>query len=368
MSDLDNVQMIREIDRHNMLEKIHLMPEHLVEAATSFKEPLTRDALSNVENIVIVGMGTSAIAAEISLNWLADRLMVPAVLVRDSELPQFSSQKSMILATSYSGNTQETLEALLEAVQRRCRIVTISSGGDMKRISDANHIPHVELKKNFEPRTAFPFLFAATSLTLAVLTDGKDVEKEIREASDDLRKFRGRIGWRVATDANPAKQLAANLVATIPVAHAFRKNQGLARRMKNQLNENSKMPVMLSILPEACHNELEAWGESGQYKSKFSHVFLRTDESEEEIIRMEETKKTLAEARITDIHEVRGVGDRRVSQLLSITYFLDYLSFYLSILRRVDPTPWNTIQEFKKRVLLRTRFEDRLADKLKKKE
>lgn len=367
MLELDNAQMIRGIDRHNMLEKIDLMPEYLDESATSFKEPVTPKRLPDVDNIVVVGMGTSAIAAEIALNWLVDQLTIPAVLIRDSRLPSFSNQRSMILAISYSGNTQETLEGLLNALQRKCKAVTISSGGNMKRISEMNQVPHIDVRKGLEPRTAFPFLFTATSLTLALFSKKRDAAREIQEASDNLRSLRNQVGRSISHRVNPAKQLAASLLDSIPVVYAFRKDAGLARRLKNQLNENSKMPVMLSILPETCHNELEAWGKVDQYKSKFSHVFLRMDENEEETIRVEETKKILAEAGMTNINEVTGVGNTRVSQLLSVTYFVDYLSFYLSILRGIDPTPWERIQELKKRVLLRTHFEERLADDMMKK-
>jgi hypothetical protein len=94
------------------------------------------------------------------------------------------------------------------------------------------------------------------------------------------------------------------------------------------------MPVVMSILPESCHNELEVWGRAIQYEPKFSHVFLRTEETQEEEIRVQETKKSLAEMRVANIYEISGVGQTRVSRLLSVTYFVDYVSFYLSILKR----------------------------------
>lgn len=230
----------------------------------------------------------------------------------------------------------------------------------MKRISQTNGIPHIDIKAGLEPRTAFPFLFVASTLILALLSDKEDVAKEIREASDELGSLRNRIGWNVACTENPAKQLAVNLVDSIPVAYAFWKNGGLARRFKNQLNENCKIPVMLSILPEACHNELEAWSRVRNYKSKFSHVFLRACESDEESIRIEETQRSLSEVGAINIHEVRGEGNTRVSQLLSVIYFVDYVSFYLAVLQGIDPTPWEKIQELKKRIILKTHFKEKL--------
>jgi glucose/mannose-6-phosphate isomerase len=363
--ELDNVQAIRQIDRSNMLDKIHRMPEHLTEAITGFKKLEQINRLTDVDNIALVGMGTSAIAAEIALDWLSDHLKMPTTLIRDSGLPSFSNERTMILTISYSGNTQETLEALVNALHQKCRVVTISSGGNMKRISETNGIPHIDIKPGLEPRTAFPFLFVASALTLALLSDKEDAEKEIREASDNLRGLRNRIGWNVAFADNPAKQLAVSLLDSIPVAYAFRKNGGFARRFKNQLNENCKMPVMLSILPEACHNELEAWSMVRRYSWKFSHIFLRVCESDEESIRIEETQRSLSEVGAINIHEVRGEGNTRVSQLLSVTYFIDYVSFYLGVLRGIDPTPWEKIQELKKRILLKTHFKEKLEGDLK---
>jgi len=261
---------------------------------------------------------------------------------------------------SYSGDTQETLEALLDAIQKGCQVMTVSSGGNMRKVSENSKIPHISVKAGLEPRTAFPFLFAASSLALSSLSNKTDANEEIREAVDCLKSLRDQIGWRVPQKNNSAKQLALNIVATIPVVYALHRNSGLARRMKNQLNENSKMPAVMSILPESCHNELEVWGRAMQYESKFSHVFLRTDETQEEDIRVQETKRSLAEMRVADIYEIAGVGQTRASQLLSVTYFIDYVSFYLSILREIDPTPWERIQELKRRVLVRTHFKEML--------
>jgi len=358
---LDDVEKIREIDQGNMLEKIDLMPEYLDEAASDFKGLPLQKCTSDFDNVVLVGMGTSAIVSEIALNWLADHLSRATIVVRDSRLPNFSNNRTMILAVSYSGETQETLEALLNAVQKGCQVMTVSSGGNMRKISEANKIPHINVKAGLEPRTAFPFLFVVSSLVLASLSGKINAIGEIREAVDCLKSFRNQIGWSVPQKNNPAKKLALNIVATIPVVYAFHRNSGLARRMKNQLNENSKMPVVMSILPESCHNELEAWGRAAQYESKFSHVFLRTEETQEEGIRVQETKKSLAEMRVANVHEAIGVGQTRISQLLSMTYFIDYLSFYLSILRGIDPSPWERIQDLKRRVLVRTHFKEKLG-------
>jgi glucose/mannose-6-phosphate isomerase len=357
---LDDATKIREIDQSNMLEKIDLMPEYLGEATDNFKAPLPLASKSDFDSIVLVGMGTSAIAAEIALNWLADHLDKATILVRDRRLPNFSNKRTMILAVSYSGDTQETLEALLDAIQKGCQVVTVSSGGNMRKVSENSKIPHINVKAGLEPRTAFPFLLVASSLALSSLSNKTDANGEIREAVDCLKRLRDQIGWRVPQKNNSAKQLALNIVATIPVVYAFHRNSGLARRMKNQLNENSKMPAVMSILPESCHNELEVWGRAIQYESKFSHVFLRTDETQEEDIRVQETKRSLAEMKVADVYEIAGVGRTRASQLLSVTYFIDYVSFYLSILREIDPTPWERIQELKRRVFVRTHFKEML--------
>jgi len=362
--ELDDPQRIRETDRHNMLEKIDQMPEHLTEALTDLKESMLRHGLAEIDSAVFVGMGTSAIAAEVALNWLTEYVKIPTMLIRDGCLPPFAGSRTLISVISYSGETQETLEALVNAFQRKCRVVAISSGGKMREISERLRIRHIEVRGGFEPRTAFPFLFVASSLRLASLVHQKDLGREIREASHDLRNLRGTIGWKVPYESNPAKQLALGMSDTIPVVYAFQRNGGLARRMKNQLNENSKMPAMFNLLPEACHNEFEAWRKVEKDKPEFSFIFLRPDENKDETARIEEAKKILVETGITKVYEVSGVGKTRASQLLSIVYFTDYVTFYLSVLRKIDPTPWERVQELKGRILQRTRFEERLNDEL----
>ncbi len=362
MHELDDLRKIREIDRHNMLGKIGRMPEHLIEALTDFRSVPSCD-FATIKNVLLVGMGTSAIAAEIALNWLAEHVRIPTMLIRDSSLPPFANSRTLVLAISYSGETQETLEALVNASQRKCQVLAISSGGKMREISERLHICHIGVKRGFEPRTAFPLLFVPSSLVLAPLVHQMDLEKEIQEVSDVLREMRNKIDWSLPCESNPAKQLALEIAEAIPVVYAFRRNGGLARRMKNQLNENAKMPAIFNLLPEGCHNEFEAWRKQ---KQEFSFIFLRPNETDDERARIEEAKKILVEAGMTKVHEVNGVGNTRASQLLSIVYFTDYVSFYLSVLRKVDPTPWERVQELKKRVLQRTRFEERFTDELMK--
>jgi len=364
MRELDDPQKIREVDRHNMLEKIDRTPEHMVEALIDFKEPVLPQDFDRVENAILAGMGTSAIAAEIALNWLADHAKIPMTLIRDSWLPGFADSKTLVLAISYSGETQETLDALVDASRRKCQVLTISSGGRMKGISERLGISHVEVKKGFEPRTALPFLFVPTSLMLAPLVRQMDLRGDLQDAAQSLRDLRETIGSNVPHKSNPAKQLALELAKTIPVVYAFRRNGGLARRMKNQLNENCKMPALFNLLPECCHNEFEAWRKRGEDRPEFSFVFLRPDENDDERTRIEEAKRILAEAGMTKVYEVSGVGETRVSRLLSIVYFTDYVTFYLSVLRNIDPTPWERVQELKKRILQRTRFEERLKDEM----
>ncbi len=346
-----------------MLEKIDRTPEHLMEALTDLKESALPPNFAGIENALLVGMGTSAIAAEIALNWLAEHTRIPTILIRDSSLPCFADSRTLVLAISYSGETQETLEALVNASQRKCQVVTISSGGKMREVSERFRICHFEVRRGLEPRTAFPFLFVPCSLVLAPLVHERAPEREIQEASHVLRNLRNKIGWSVPCNSNPAKQLALEIAETIPVVYAFRRNGGLARRMKNQLNENGKMPAIFNLLPEGCHNEFEAWRKD---KPEFSFTFLRPDESDDERARIEEAKKILFETGITKVYDVSGVGETRASQLLSIVYFTDYVTFYLSVLRKVDPTPWERVQKLKKRVLQRTRFEERLNDEMMK--
>jgi len=366
MHELDDIPRIRKIDRSNMLEKIDRMPAYLTEAMADFKESPLPQKLPEAENVLLVGMGTSAIAGEVAVNWLAEHLKIPAMVIRDGRLPSFADATTLTVVTSHSGDTQEALEALVDAHHRRCQVVTISSGGKMKQVSEKLRIPHVEVRGGFEPRTAFPFLFVSSSLSIARLVPQKDFGGEIEEASLDLEKLRSTIGWNVPYDRNPAKQLADEIKDTFPVVYCFQRNGGLARRMKNQLNENSKMPALFNLFPEACHNEFESWRRLRQDEPEFSFTFLRLDETEDEKARVEEAKKVLTEAGMTKIYEVNGAGRTRASQLLSIIYFTDHVTFYIAVLRNIDPTPWERIQELKKRVLRSTRFEERLDEALKK--
>jgi glucose/mannose-6-phosphate isomerase len=349
-----------------MLDKIDGTPENIVQALADFKRVSDTRDFKGVENAVLAGVGTSAVAAEISLNWLSENVRIPMTLIRDSRLPGYADSRTVVVAVSYSGETQETLEILLDAYRRRCLTFAISSGGKMKETSERLRMRHIGVKAGFEPRTAFPFLLVPTSLVLSPIVHELDLTADLQDAAQSIRDLRKTVGWSAPCDSNPAKQLALNILGTIPVVYAFRRNGGLARRMKNQLNENSKMPAIFNLLPECCHNEFEAWGKSGATESEFSFIFLRPDEDKDEAAMIEEAKKILSEAGMTRIFEVEGVGETRVSKLLSIVYFTDYVTFYLSVLRKIDPSPWERVQELKKRILHRTCFQERFKEQVMK--
>jgi len=365
MELLDDLQEMRKIDQADMLEAISSVPEHYLAALDIVKKSSLEEFLSKeIANCVIAGVGGSAIGGDIICNWVERRVGLPIQVCRDYHLPAYANRRTAVIAISYSGETAETLNQFLEAYERNCVLAGVCSGGRLEKICSELGIPLVKVEKGLQPRAALPYLFVAPALLMERLGLIENAEREIKSAVENLRKIREKVGASIPVQQNPAKRLALSLVGKFPIIYSLRRVDSVARRLKNQFNENSKVSAKVDFLPEASHNEIEGWGKA--LNSVFSIIFVRDNgESQEEISGIEEMKSLLEKSGISDMNEIRGEAETVLGRLLSAIYYCDYVSYYLAIARGVDPTPVERIQMLKKRILERTKFQETLDERMK---
>lgn len=356
---LEKPDEVRKIDCRNMLGLCEKMPE------------FCRDALKRAEkvkitykqpgNVVIVGMGGSAIGGELLKDWLRDKASIPIEVCRDYALPAHVDEKSLIIAVSYSGETEETLSAFLQAVKRRCMIVTVSSGGHLEAFSQKLEIPYIHIPEGFVPRAAIAYLFFPLVTVMERIGVAKETG-EVEEALQILREVSEENAQNVPFKKNRAKKLASEIEGTIPIVYGFRQYSAVARRLKCQFNENSKVPSKFDLFSELNHNEVVGWEAPDHLTKNFSIVFLRDPEEPPEIRHRIQITKQIVSPKVSKVLEIQAVGKKKLAKMLSAQYVGDFTSIYLALLRGVDPSPTKTIsylkQEMKKRHGMTTRLEE----------
>jgi glucose/mannose-6-phosphate isomerase len=337
---LDSEKAISSYDTKDMLGAVERFPEFILTQLRTQPANERKSKGSAVRNIVFMGMGGSASAGDLVLDWLVNKVSVPAMVHRDPAIPGFVNSNTLFVAISYSGETRETLTAFREARKRGSNLVAIGTGGKLQKLSEELDVPFLAVRPAPAPRAALGQMVVATSIALHSYGIIQDPSTEIDLASRELRRLSNRIQRQVPFSENPAKRLAASLKGRLPVIYTFRRMASVARRFKNQLAENSKMVAKYGLLPEAGHNEIEAWFKP---RLPLAPIFIRDySESASEQSMLKSFRSTITKASRITPAQVRLKAHTPLGELLSPVLYLDFVSVYLAFLGGLDPTetPW----------------------------
>ncbi|MEM7826768.1 MAG: bifunctional phosphoglucose/phosphomannose isomerase [Candidatus Aenigmatarchaeota archaeon] len=319
--------MLKQIDKGNMLELLLNFSE-MAERTINVKTKIKVKAMP--ENIVIAGMGGSAISGNLLIDWLEHKLTIPIHVCRNYLLPNFVNKKSLVIAISYSGNTEETISAFNDARERKAMIICITSGGKLEEVSKRYRIPFVSVEKGIEPRAALPYLFFSLIRILREIGLVKD-DNEIKETITILKRLRNELKLKDNIAKTIAKKIK-NMDAAIIYAPSGL--EGVATRIKTQLNENSKTLSWVGVIPEINHNEITGWSK----KMRFCVIFLRDRNETKKIrARIEFTKRIIRKR--AKIIELWARGKTKLAKMFSLILLGDFISFYLAIINKIDPTP-----------------------------
>ena len=347
-SPLDNLDEIRKIDKSNMLSFQADAPNHYSNAA-SIGEECALDC-PKTENIIIAGMGGSAIGGEIIKDWVRNEAKIPIEANRDYTLPEYAGAKSLVVVSSYSGDTEESLSAFLDARVRGCMTCCISSGGTLLKYAEKFRVPFLRVPQGMPPRAALPYMFIPLLRVFERAGFVSGFSGEFQEAKKILEKVAKANSPESPLKTNSAKTIATGIFDTVPVVYGFGFYRSVAQRFKQQFNENSKVPSKWEFFPELDHNEVMGWEENGDLTKHFSAIFIRDKkETEETRSRIEITRKLMAQT-VSKQFEVWSQGTSRLARMLSTILVGDFTSVYLAILRKVDPTPVQTITTLKKKL------------------
>jgi glucose/mannose-6-phosphate isomerase len=346
----DNIQKLEQIDRSKMASLLYNLPEQCEEGiAIGQKANLTE--LHPITNILFTGLGGSAISGDLLRNYLYNELKIPLVVNRNYTVPSFVNASTLVIASSYSGNTEETLSAYDFAKKMEAQILCVTSGGKLAEQANQDGVPIITIPGGLPPRTAIGYSFYPALLALIQFGLVKDKSKDMAEAIVILKKLRDQYVPEVAIEQNPAKQIASQLFGKYAVVYASGdKFDSVVTRWRCQINENSKCLANSQVLPEMDHNEVVGWEVLKELMNKMQVIFIRDKEDHPQVQKRFQITRELIHDYADGITDIWTQGNSLLARLWSVIYLGDYVSYYLAILNEVDPTPVKKIDILKQKL------------------
>jgi glucose/mannose-6-phosphate isomerase len=348
--NLDDIKLYPKLDPEGMLERIKELPMQCQKAWQAVEYMALPKDYKDVNIVVVLGMGGSAIGGDLVRTLVQDETKIPIIVHRDYGLPAYVDEKTLVIASSYSGNTEETLSGFELALKTKAKKVVITSGGKIEKLAAENKIPIFKIEYKSQPRAALGFSFIPTLGILRKLGFISNKSADVTEAVQVLENLSKKLDEKSPVKSNPAKQLAQRLYGCLPVVYGAGIAAEAAHRWKTQLNENSKSWAFYEVFPELNHNATVGFPLPKEIASQIRVVLLRSPTFNERIkLRYEVTCELLKQSGVA-YEFVDSEGKSALAQMVSLISFGDYVSYYLAILYKVDPSPVKFISYLKERL------------------
>jgi glucose/mannose-6-phosphate isomerase len=348
--DLNDIDLLKERDPEHMLDALAGLPQQCREAV-KLTEEIRISFPQSFRHVVVTGLGGSAIGGDFLRVYAGHKCRIPVIVNRDYSLPLFVDENTLVLAVSYSGNTEETLSAYDEAKDRGAAIVALTSGGKLAEKAEKDGIPLIIIPGGLQPRAATGYLFVPTLIVLDKLGLVPPVAEDLDDMINALENMGKRLTMNIEEEKNPAKQMARVFYHKIPVIWGVSgTTETTAMRWKGQINENSKALAYFNVLPELNHNEIVGTEVPEKLLKDIELVFLRTEDDHPRVQKRFDITKEIIGERVRGVTEIRGEGKNLLARMFSLTYLGDYTSVYLAILYGIDPSPVELITQLKNRL------------------
>jgi len=346
--ELDNLSIYPLIDKSNMLFEIQGLAEQLAiawETATTLPWP----EFKYIKSVILSGMGGSAIGADLLTTYIFPDCLVPVCVIRDYHLPEWAKgNETLVIASSHSGNTEETVSILNESINRHCSAFIITTGGKLSVIAKEKKIPIWLFNHHGQPRAAVGYTFGYLLAFFDRLGVIPDQSNNLNETIKAMHLMRKRIDVDIPVKDNPAKRLAGQLLNRWIAVMASDYLAPVARRWKTQINELAKAWAQFEILPEADHNTLAGVENTEEILSKTVTLFLLSSfDNPRNQLRAKFTRNEFIAAGI-NTEQICFEESQPLSEIWTSLLFGDYLSYYLAIAYQIDPTPVEILQSLKK--------------------
>jgi|TARA_B110000467_G_scaffold2415_1_gene2014 glucose/mannose-6-phosphate isomerase len=334
-----DITKLEKYDSQKMFQIYEKWPEIALEAFDSDQNILK---FNEISHIVFAGMGGSGAIGDAFASILS-KTKIHISIVKGYVLPNTANSKSLVITTSISGNTEETLEILNAAKKKECKIIAISSGGKMEEFCKKNDIKFCKISKIHSPRASFvKFFYSILKILSAILPI---TNEEVNESIKKMKEIQQNISSSNLSNSNSALNLAKWITDIPLVYHPWGLNTA-AIRFKNSLQENAKLHIMIEDIIETCHNGIVAW----EKQSNVQPILLQ---GQDDNIKTKERYKIIKEyfdENNIKYFEIFSVKGNIISKIINLIYFLDYVSIYKAILLKTDPTPVKSIKYIKNKM------------------
>ncbi len=345
---LDDYQQFPQLDPQDMLGHINALPDQF-EGAWQLAQTLPLpEPFTDARQIVIAGMGGSAIGGDYLAALVADSSPVPVIVNRDYTLPaHVRGPETLVIASSYSGHTEETLAAFDEALDRGTQLMVVTAGGALAQRGAEAGVPVWQFSYDSQPRAAFGWSFGLLVGLASRLGLADGLADDAAEAVAVMRQGRDHFKAETPIARNPAKRLAGQFCDRIGVYYGAGILAPVARRWKCQVNENAKAWAEYDTLPEQNHNGVAGLDHPRQGIEKLFCVFLQSSTDHARVRLRQELSVKLYLQEAIGVDTVKARGHSRLAQMMYASQFGDYMSYYLAMENRVDPTPIPQISALK---------------------
>lgn len=291
-----------------------------------------------IRNVLVTGLGGSGIGGTIIAQVTDKDIKVPLVVNKDYFLPSYINSNSLVIVSSYSGNTEETIQAMQAAIDKQAKIVCVTSGGKIAEMARANNCDVITIPGGMPPRACFAYSFTQLFYILGYYElIGDSFHKDIRGAVSLLDEYEEEI-------KREASDLAAKLIGKMPVIYCEARYEGVAVRFRQQINENSKMLCWHHVLPEMNHNELVGWTE--EHPDVYVLMMRSTDDYFRTQRRMDITREVV-QRYTPGYYEIHSRGETQLQRSLFLIHLGDWVTWYIAEQKRIDATEVNVIDHLK---------------------
>ena len=330
---------LKEIDGKRMFETYDNWPNI---SSSIFETEIKKIDMKDVDHIVFAGMGGSGSLGDV-MSSILSKEDIHVSVVKGYHLPNTINTNSLVVTTSISGNTKETVSILRDAYKRDAKIAAFSSGGEIEEFCNMNNIFYESIPMIHSPRASFPkFLFTILK-SLEQIIPVK--ENDMKETIVNLEKTKKNISSKNLTDSNISLKLAS-WIRNMPLIYYPWRLQSAAIRFKNALQENAKIHVITEDIVESCHNGIVAW----ESKSQVQPVLIKgKDDYVKTIERWDILQEFFREKEI-DYFEIKSIEGSILSKIVNLIFLLDYSSIYHAVLNKIDPSPVKAIDFVKERL------------------
>lgn len=347
MNLLDNLEKIKEIDQENLADLMKNFSQQLKKVWQSQEKIKLPKSFKKIKNIVFSGMGCDKITSELVKKILNFESSLPVEVISDYQIPKYINKETLVIFLSYSGNTLEVLSTLKLAKKKKAKIFIISGGGKLNEIIKTDHLPAFQFKGSGPSRANLGYLFLPAIIICSKLKLIKIKDEEIISLINLLEEFNKILEPKQKIEKNVAKYLAYQIFDRLPIIVGAEHLIPVAHRWKKEINENAKAFAFAEEMPEFFHNTIVGIEFPFLTRENVFFIFLESRFYEEKNKKALDLFKNILNQEKISFESVSGLGENRLSEMMTTILLGDWVSFYLAILNQVDPTPVENINYLK---------------------